>query len=117
MNNMVDFAFPYLLQFIREYSSKVGDLVKDKIESQNEERAKEKEGERPCCPAEHARSIASSCVARATYAWHGRSSTSHGWNGHASNGRNGYAADGTWSDAGVWDATSGKLLDLIFWRF
>ncbi|WVZ54972.1 hypothetical protein U9M48_005696 [Paspalum notatum var. saurae] len=43
MNNMVDFAFPYLLQFIREYSSKVDDLVKDKIESQNEERAKEKE--------------------------------------------------------------------------
>nr|CAB3490675.1 unnamed protein product [Digitaria exilis] len=43
MNNMVDFAFPYLLQFIREYTSKVDDLVKDKIESQNEERAKEKE--------------------------------------------------------------------------
>ncbi|KAK8447207.1 hypothetical protein SEVIR_8G022600v4 [Setaria viridis] len=43
MNNMIDFAFPYLLQFIREYSSKVDDLVKDKIESQNEERAKEKE--------------------------------------------------------------------------
>jgi hypothetical protein len=31
------------LQFIREYTSKVDDLVKDKIESQNEERAKEKE--------------------------------------------------------------------------
>lgn len=74
MNNMMDFAFPYLLQvhyffpqivyqylylsytvfiiitcpvlcvqFIREYSSKVDDLVKDKIESQKEERAKEKE--------------------------------------------------------------------------
>ncbi|CAM0149613.1 unnamed protein product [Urochloa decumbens] len=43
MNNMMNFAFPYLLQFIREYSSKVDDLVKDKIESQNEERAKEKE--------------------------------------------------------------------------
>ncbi|GJN07209.1 hypothetical protein PR202_ga25020 [Eleusine coracana subsp. coracana] len=43
MNNMVDFAFPYLLQFIREYSSKVDDLVKDKIESQKEEKAKEKE--------------------------------------------------------------------------
>ncbi|AQK38524.1 Putative clathrin heavy chain family protein [Zea mays] len=43
MNNMVDFAFPYLLQFIREYTSKVDDLVKDKIESQKEERAKEKE--------------------------------------------------------------------------
>ncbi|AQK56804.1 Clathrin heavy chain 2 [Zea mays] len=43
MNNMMDFAFPYLLQFIREYTSKVDDLVKDKIESQKEERAKEKE--------------------------------------------------------------------------
>lgn len=30
-------------QFIREYTSKVDDLVKDKIESQKEERAKEKE--------------------------------------------------------------------------
>ncbi|XP_008667181.1 clathrin heavy chain 1 isoform X1 [Zea mays] len=43
MNNMLDFAFPYLLQFIREYTSKVDDLVKDRIESQNEERVKEKE--------------------------------------------------------------------------
>jgi clathrin heavy chain len=43
MNNMMDFAFPYLLQFIREYTSKVDDLVKDKIESQKEEQAKEKE--------------------------------------------------------------------------
>ncbi|OEL38632.1 Clathrin heavy chain 1 [Dichanthelium oligosanthes] len=43
MNNMVGFAFPYLLQFIREYTSKVDDLVEDKIESQNEERAKEEE--------------------------------------------------------------------------
>ena len=31
------------VQFIREYTSKVDDLVKDKIESQKEERAKEKE--------------------------------------------------------------------------
>jgi hypothetical protein len=31
------------LQFIREYTSKVDDLVKDKIESQKEEQAKEKE--------------------------------------------------------------------------
>ncbi len=65
MNNMLDFAFPYLLQvsyfgpfhvwcllcytfaivtniravlqFIREYTSKVDELMKDKIESQNEE--------------------------------------------------------------------------------
>ena len=31
------------VQFIREYTSKVDDLVKDKIESQKGERAKEKE--------------------------------------------------------------------------
>jgi hypothetical protein len=31
------------VQFIREYTSKVDDLVKDRIESQNEERVKEKE--------------------------------------------------------------------------
>ncbi|XP_054819083.1 clathrin heavy chain 1-like [Prosopis cineraria] len=43
MNNMIDFAFPYLLQFIREYASKVDELIKDKIEAQNEEKAKEKE--------------------------------------------------------------------------
>uniref|UniRef100_J3NAM3 Clathrin heavy chain n=2 Tax=Oryza brachyantha TaxID=4533 RepID=J3NAM3_ORYBR len=43
MNNMVDFAFPYLLQFIREYTNKVDELVKDRIESQNEVKAKEKE--------------------------------------------------------------------------
>ncbi|PON57561.1 Clathrin, heavy chain [Parasponia andersonii] len=43
LNNMIDFAFPYLLQFIREYSSKVNELVKDKIEAQNEVKAKENE--------------------------------------------------------------------------
>ncbi|OIW04377.1 hypothetical protein TanjilG_32569 [Lupinus angustifolius] len=43
MNNMIDFAFPYLLQFIREYTGKVDDLIKDKIEAQKEEKAKEKE--------------------------------------------------------------------------
>lgn len=31
------------MQFIREYTSKVDELVKDRIESQNEVRAKEKE--------------------------------------------------------------------------
>ncbi|KAI4997071.1 hypothetical protein ZWY2020_052413 [Hordeum vulgare] len=36
-------CFPYLLQFIREYTSKVDDLVKDRIESQKEEKAKEQE--------------------------------------------------------------------------
>ncbi|XP_042422922.1 clathrin heavy chain 1-like [Zingiber officinale] len=43
MNNMIDFAFPYLLQFIREYTSKVDELIKHKIEAQNEEKTKEKE--------------------------------------------------------------------------
>ncbi|KAF4365735.1 hypothetical protein G4B88_009458 [Cannabis sativa] len=43
LNNMIDFAFPYLLQFIREYTSKVDELVKDKIEAQNEVKAKENE--------------------------------------------------------------------------
>ncbi|PON78992.1 Clathrin, heavy chain [Parasponia andersonii] len=43
MNNMIDFAFPYLLQFIREYTGKVDELVKDKIEALNEVKAKEKE--------------------------------------------------------------------------
>ncbi|KAF9591335.1 hypothetical protein IFM89_003958 [Coptis chinensis] len=43
MHNMIDFAFPYLLQFIREYSSKVDDLVKDKIEALSEVKAKERE--------------------------------------------------------------------------
>ncbi|CAI9767563.1 unnamed protein product [Fraxinus pennsylvanica] len=43
MNNMIDFAFPYLLQFIREYTGKVDELIKGKIESLNEEKAKENE--------------------------------------------------------------------------
>lgn len=33
----------FLLQFIREYTSKVDDLVKDKIEALKEVKAKEKE--------------------------------------------------------------------------
>lgn len=33
----------FLLQFIREYTGKVDDLVKDKIEAQNEVKAKENE--------------------------------------------------------------------------
>ena len=43
---MYDFAIMVLLlsmQFIREYTSKVDDLVKDRIESQKEEKAKENE--------------------------------------------------------------------------
>ncbi|MQM15758.1 hypothetical protein Taro_048709 [Colocasia esculenta] len=43
MNNMIDFAFPYLLQFIREYTSKVDELLKDKMEAVNEVKAKERE--------------------------------------------------------------------------
>ncbi|TQD92135.1 hypothetical protein C1H46_022292 [Malus baccata] len=43
MNNIIDFALPYLLQFIREYTGKVDELIKDKIEAQNEVKAKEKE--------------------------------------------------------------------------
>ncbi|KAF8402617.1 hypothetical protein HHK36_010706 [Tetracentron sinense] len=43
MNNMIDFAFPYLLQFIREYASKVDELVKDKLEALSEVKAKEAE--------------------------------------------------------------------------
>ncbi|CAN1812043.1 Clathrin heavy chain 1 [Linum perenne] len=43
MNNMIDFAFPYLLQFIREYTGKVDELVKEKLEAQKEVKAKEKE--------------------------------------------------------------------------
>ncbi|CAN1259470.1 Clathrin heavy chain 1 [Linum perenne] len=43
MNNMLDFALPFLLQFIREYTGKVDELVKDKLEAQKEVKAKEKE--------------------------------------------------------------------------
>ncbi|KAG6765465.1 hypothetical protein POTOM_029508 [Populus tomentosa] len=43
MNNMIDFAFPYLLQFVREYTGKVDELVKDKINAQNEVKTKEQE--------------------------------------------------------------------------
>ncbi|TKY47560.1 Clathrin heavy chain 1 [Spatholobus suberectus] len=43
MHNMIDFAFPYLLQFIREYTGKVDELVKDRIEAQNQVKAKEQE--------------------------------------------------------------------------
>jgi clathrin heavy chain len=42
-NGMIDFAFPYLLQFIREYTGKVDDLIKDKIEAVKEVKAKEQE--------------------------------------------------------------------------
>ncbi|GAB2274517.1 Clathrin heavy chain [Dionaea muscipula] len=42
-NNMIDFAFPYLLQLIREYTGKVDELIKGKIEALNEVKAKERE--------------------------------------------------------------------------
>uniref|UniRef100_A0A803KRG1 Clathrin heavy chain n=1 Tax=Chenopodium quinoa TaxID=63459 RepID=A0A803KRG1_CHEQI len=43
LNNMIDFAFPYLLQFIREYTGKVDELIKAKLEAQKEVKAKEEE--------------------------------------------------------------------------
>ncbi|KAE8723368.1 Clathrin heavy chain 1 [Hibiscus syriacus] len=43
VNNMIDFSFPFLLQFIREYTCKVDELIKDKIEAQKEVKAKEQE--------------------------------------------------------------------------
>ncbi|XP_059068321.1 clathrin heavy chain 1-like, partial [Cryptomeria japonica] len=43
MNNMIEFVFPYPLQFIREYTRKVDELVKDKLEVDQEEKSKEKE--------------------------------------------------------------------------
>ncbi|GAB2293974.1 Clathrin heavy chain [Dionaea muscipula] len=42
-NNMIDFASPYLLQFAREYTGKVDELIKDKIEVLKEVKAKERE--------------------------------------------------------------------------
>ncbi|KAL2558245.1 Clathrin heavy chain 1 [Forsythia ovata] len=43
INNMIDFAFPYLLQFMREYTGKIDELIKDKIDAANEVKAKENE--------------------------------------------------------------------------
>ncbi|KHG11889.1 Clathrin heavy chain 2 -like protein [Gossypium arboreum] len=43
VNNMIDFTFPFLLQFIREYTGKVDELIKDKIEAQKDVKAKEQE--------------------------------------------------------------------------
>ncbi|XP_058100764.1 clathrin heavy chain 2-like isoform X2 [Magnolia sinica] len=43
MNNMIDFAFPYLMQFIREYTGKVDELVKYKLEALQEVKSKENE--------------------------------------------------------------------------
>ncbi|KAL3681952.1 hypothetical protein R1sor_024908 [Riccia sorocarpa] len=43
MNNIIDFAFPYILMFLREYTSKVDDLIKDKEAAQLEVKEKEKE--------------------------------------------------------------------------
>lgn len=40
LNNMHDFVMPYMLQFLREYSSKVDELVKDKEAAQKELKAK-----------------------------------------------------------------------------
>ncbi|KAL0900597.1 hypothetical protein Bca101_084558 [Brassica carinata] len=43
LNNMVDFAFPYLLQVMREYTGKVDEIIKDNLEAQKEVKAKEQE--------------------------------------------------------------------------
>ncbi|KAL0744142.1 hypothetical protein Bca4012_085655 [Brassica carinata] len=43
LNNMVDFAFPYLLQVMREYTGKVDEIIKDNLEAQKELKAKEQE--------------------------------------------------------------------------
>jgi len=43
MHGMMDFAVPYLLQFLREYSTKVDDLIKDKLEATEEKKSKENE--------------------------------------------------------------------------
>ncbi|KHG02075.1 hypothetical protein F383_24120 [Gossypium arboreum] len=43
INDMIDFTFPCLLQFIRECTGKVDELIKDKIETQKEVKAKEQE--------------------------------------------------------------------------
>ncbi|CAH8290985.1 unnamed protein product [Eruca vesicaria subsp. sativa] len=40
-NNIIDFAFPYLLQVMREYTGKVDEIIKDKLEAQKEVNAKE----------------------------------------------------------------------------
>nr|GEZ65109.1 clathrin heavy chain 1-like [Tanacetum cinerariifolium] len=43
LNNMIDFAMPYFCQVLREYTSKVDTLEKDKIEAKKKTEAKENE--------------------------------------------------------------------------
>ncbi|CAI6011217.1 unnamed protein product [Closterium sp. NIES-65] len=43
LNNMQDYVMPYLIQFVREYSSKVDELVKDKEAAKKEVEKKAKE--------------------------------------------------------------------------
>ena len=43
MNGLIDFAMPYLIQFMRDYTGKVDALVEDKKDRNNKEVAKEKE--------------------------------------------------------------------------
>ncbi|KAH0927664.1 hypothetical protein HID58_019920, partial [Brassica napus] len=43
INNIIDLAFPYLLQVMREYTGKVDEIIKDKLEAQKEAKAKEQE--------------------------------------------------------------------------
>jgi clathrin heavy chain len=43
-NKIIDFAFPYLIQVVREYTSKVDNLVKD---AEKKKKDDEKKGEQP----------------------------------------------------------------------
>ncbi|KAL5974984.1 hypothetical protein ACLOJK_031660 [Asimina triloba] len=119
MNSMIDFALPYLMQFIREYTGKVDELIKDKLEALSEVKAKEQEEKDMVAQQvaywnlhsfsstfgdwyapEHVCSVAASCSASATNAGYGRilwATTTHGPYGdaadatiwHASNAANG----------------------------
>lgn len=120
-------------QFIREYTGKVDDLVKDKLESQNEVKAKEKEEKdlvaqqvvniicflflgyfhhfKPHCNtllfAEHVCPVASTCITCSANARHGRSS-GDGWAFHCTPS---YGRDGNATNATIWHAPDGKLLN------
>jgi clathrin heavy chain len=43
LNNMTDYIMPYMIQFLREYSSKVDELIKDKEAAKKEAEKKNKE--------------------------------------------------------------------------
>ncbi|KAG9450246.1 hypothetical protein H6P81_010211 [Aristolochia fimbriata] len=62
MNNMIDFAFTYLLQYIREYTSKVDELIKDKIEALSKLKAKEKEEKYMVAEQQHDGDVSKLCI-------------------------------------------------------